>query len=297
MKRKGLIYKATDDVLNRSYIGQTLGSLEQRKKEHLKSANWKVASTYFTIFYKMLRFLGSDHFKWEILEDNIPLNLLDAKEAFYIKKFDTYNNGYNSTYGGQKESSKGSRILSEKEAEEIQQLLKNSSLSIKEIANKFPGCTRETVSDINCGETWRSSEIEYPIRKSFNKKINFDENSINEIVKLLKDTNLTYKDIASKFSCHPFTIKKINNGDCYPLKGVEYPIREKCFAHLSDGTARLIANDLLNCANMNQQEIANKYNVRLKQVSCINTGKYHRESLKDFRFPIRPDKRLDQGVL
>ena len=45
---------------------------------------------------------GSDKFYYEVLEDNVPYELLDEREVYYIEKFDSFHNGYNSTPGGDK---------------------------------------------------------------------------------------------------------------------------------------------------------------------------------------------------
>jgi group I intron endonuclease len=43
---------------------------------------------------------GFSNFDTVILEDNIDMDDLREKEIYYISKYDTYNNGYNSTIGG-----------------------------------------------------------------------------------------------------------------------------------------------------------------------------------------------------
>lgn len=87
----GVIYKATCLITGKSYIGQTK-HFEIRKKQHLQAKD-----NY--IFHKALRKYGQENFKWEILEE-CSYDLLNEKETYWIKFYNSYSNGYNSTLGG-----------------------------------------------------------------------------------------------------------------------------------------------------------------------------------------------------
>lgn len=92
-----LIYKATNIVNNKVYIGQTVKSLEKRKTKHLCEA-FKYERTRF---HKAIVKYGPDNFIWEVLEDNIQsIENLDDKEIYWIKSYDSFNKGYNDTKGG-----------------------------------------------------------------------------------------------------------------------------------------------------------------------------------------------------
>ena len=88
----GVIYKATSKTSGKSYIGQTK-DFPNRQKQHLKAKDDYV-------FHKALRKYGEADFTWEILEE-CEDNLLDKQEQYWIAYYDSYNNGYNSTPGGQ----------------------------------------------------------------------------------------------------------------------------------------------------------------------------------------------------
>ena len=51
--------------------------------------------------HRAIRKYGIENFTSEILEKNIPENLLDIREEYYIQKYDTFYQGYNATLGGQ----------------------------------------------------------------------------------------------------------------------------------------------------------------------------------------------------
>lgn len=89
----GIIYKATNIENDKSYIGQTIQTLEKRISKHKCEANKK--SNYY--FHNALRKYGIDCFEWSIIE---KCENLDLSEQWYIREFDTYRNGYNSTLGG-----------------------------------------------------------------------------------------------------------------------------------------------------------------------------------------------------
>ncbi len=92
-----IIYKAT--VNEKSYIGRTIGSLEERIKQHLKES--KRNEKWY--FYRAIHKYGKDAVQWEILEDNITdFEYLKERETFNILKYDTFKpNGYNLTLGGE----------------------------------------------------------------------------------------------------------------------------------------------------------------------------------------------------
>lgn len=50
--------------------------------------------------YNAIRKYGKDSFSISILEDDIPQELLDEKEIYYIDKYSTFREGYNNTVGG-----------------------------------------------------------------------------------------------------------------------------------------------------------------------------------------------------
>ena len=91
----GIIYKITNDINNKIYIGKTVTSLSERWSKHLYAAK-----TEKTHLYNAMRKYGFEHFNISIVEDNIPDELLNEKEIYYIQNFDTIKNGYNQTIGG-----------------------------------------------------------------------------------------------------------------------------------------------------------------------------------------------------
>lgn len=93
-----LIYMATNRITGKEYIGQSVRSLTHRKSQHLSSALTNTGNTYFC---NTIRKYGQYNFDWEILHDGITdIDDLNKLEMYYIKLYDTFNNGYNLTEGG-----------------------------------------------------------------------------------------------------------------------------------------------------------------------------------------------------
>ena len=96
---KVIIYKYTCIINDKSYIGFTTRDIETRWREHVKKS--MLGSKFH--FHNAIRKYGEANFTHEILLEAV---CEDEKEIYkleqeYIKKYDTYNKGYNSTKGGE----------------------------------------------------------------------------------------------------------------------------------------------------------------------------------------------------
>lgn len=92
------IYKITNTVNQKMYIGLTTTSIETRWKYHKKSAKKPKAPLYYA-----MRKYGIDKFTIEIIEECILLNVQN-REKYWIKYYDTFLNkekGYNQSPGGE----------------------------------------------------------------------------------------------------------------------------------------------------------------------------------------------------
>lgn len=91
----GYIYKITNILNQKSYIGKTIRDPEIRWNEH-KQDNKHPNLPLQRAFKKY----GINSFSFEIIEE-VKEELLDEREKYYIKKFNTYKQGYNATLGGE----------------------------------------------------------------------------------------------------------------------------------------------------------------------------------------------------
>lgn len=95
-----IIYKITNLINGKIYVGQTIRVLETRWDEHIRCANDNINYP----LYNSINKYGLENFKIEILENDISdFDTLDEKEIYWIKKLNTTDRsvGYNLTEGGQ----------------------------------------------------------------------------------------------------------------------------------------------------------------------------------------------------
>ena len=92
-----IIYKATNKINNKCYIGQTIKSLKIRSCEHINQS--KKQDNYY--FHNSLNKYGSENFIWEILEECDNREKMNEREKFYINFFNSFGEkGYNLNEGG-----------------------------------------------------------------------------------------------------------------------------------------------------------------------------------------------------
>jgi len=109
-----IIYKATNKINGKSYIGQTIYDLNKRRSVHLSKAK-KGSKLYF---HNALRKYGVKNFDWQILEQcDSDSDKLNEMECHYIKQCNTYEAGYNMTPGGEINKFRGKKHSEEKRKE------------------------------------------------------------------------------------------------------------------------------------------------------------------------------------
>lgn len=93
----GYIYKITNLTNEKCYIGKTARSYKDRWEEHQRYrnkypyCNWKL--------YKMLNSLPEEKVSWEVIEE-VSNNELNTREKYWISYYNSKDNGYNHTFGG-----------------------------------------------------------------------------------------------------------------------------------------------------------------------------------------------------
>lgn len=87
-----IIYKITNKLNNKCYIGQTSETLQKRVKRHFGYQ----CKENDTKFYRVIRKYGKDNFYFEQIDESNNQDELDEKEVYWIHFYDSVNNGYNS---------------------------------------------------------------------------------------------------------------------------------------------------------------------------------------------------------
>ena len=92
-----IIYKATNKVNHKCYIGITSRSLEKRMVEHKYGS-----TTPKSYFHKAIHKYGMDNFEWLIIDECDTRDELNDMEVYYIKQYHSrsFDWGYNLTEGG-----------------------------------------------------------------------------------------------------------------------------------------------------------------------------------------------------
>lgn len=128
----GYIYKVTNKINGKIYIGQTIQSVKDRWYRHCGKSGISKAELN-THFKRAILKYGKENFTIETIEvcDSTELN---DREKFYISYYNSYINGYNSTIGGQ-DGSKPFKTSKEDETQIIS--LYNCGCSLREIGREF----------------------------------------------------------------------------------------------------------------------------------------------------------------
>ena len=151
------IYKITNSVNDKVYIGQTKASVEERWTWHLRAAGCENAP-YKSKLYSAMRKYGRDKFSIEVIEE-CSIEDLNEREKYWIAKFDSKRNGYNITTGGD-----GFNVIDDYEEKRILALWKDGKTQneIYEITGRYikgirrillqHGVTRKEIHD-RCRKT------------------------------------------------------------------------------------------------------------------------------------------------
>ena len=193
-----VIYKITNLVNNKIYIGQTINSIDKRLKKHLSQVNCtNICSALYSAFKKY----GKENFIIEIvINGEYSKEELNQLEMFYIKKFNSLSpNGYNLQSGG------NSFMVVESVKKQISEKLKGREMTWK---NK--------VSD-GVKKLWQNKEYrEKQILQKHKKRGKYREGIIkpfrinldNELINKMYSNGDTIYKIAKYFNVSFYTIKK-----------------------------------------------------------------------------------------
>ena len=89
------IYKISNDINDKIYIGETARTIEERWEEHKRKSN-----QYDYKLQRAFRKYGFNHFKIEKVEECSYENRFE-REKYWIKFYNSFYEGYNSNWGGE----------------------------------------------------------------------------------------------------------------------------------------------------------------------------------------------------
>jgi group I intron endonuclease len=96
MKRYGSIYKITNTLSGKSYIGQTTQPVKKRFRQHISDSR-----SGKHLFFSIQKY-GFNNFSFEEILTCFDGKSLNVAETYFIKYFNTFGeHGYNLTMGGE----------------------------------------------------------------------------------------------------------------------------------------------------------------------------------------------------
>lgn len=93
------IYKIENKLNGKIYIGKSVNILE-RFNAHKRNAFNTKSPEYDKVLYKAFRKYGIENFDFEIIEEYIDKDFLNAREIYWIMYYNSQILGYNETPGG-----------------------------------------------------------------------------------------------------------------------------------------------------------------------------------------------------
>lgn len=277
-----LIYKINFPS-GKVYIGQT-NNLQKRKTDHLKKARKGVSSKV----YNAMRKYQTTRDDFEIIETGIDTQEeADIREIYWISVYDSYNNGYNSTPGGNSNTSeinKGEKscraIFTNQEVLEIRKLRAEMKYAKSEIYERY----KDRISESGFHKIWNynvyvdvAPELNTPEIAKFyryyrlggvNSSVGkFTKEQIADIRNKYFIEAISSKEIAQIYEVNKSTIERIVAGKTYsdlpmPTPSLEY--RKKFHKYTEEEFTELIDTFIyseLNITDFYKDLITDTYNI------------------------------------
>ena len=209
MHNKGFIYKIQNQINKKIYIGCTISNLKKRFKEHESKCNNKNLNTKFC---NSLKKYGIENFDIELIEE-CDISKIYEREVYFICEFDSFQNGLNSTQGGE-------GCLGYTHSTEIRNKI---SQNLKK-GNSHKGKTYFELFGEN--ETFEKNKRSISVKKYWNEvskeKKNIRTNNQKKVIrKNSKYSEVLIKEIKDKFK----------NGKTMKEMFIEYPDFNKSYLY------------------------------------------------------------------
>lgn len=165
----GFIYKISNNINNKIYIGKTCSSIHKRWQKHCcayTEYNWHI--------YRAMRKYGIENFKIEEIEKCKDEDL-NSREKYWISYYNSYHNGYNSTEGGDGRTQVNRSMIKN---------MWKEGYSSKQIADKMNIWSSTVINILKELNIYDEEEIKYrkmvdiANTQSDKKIIQYDENGI-----------------------------------------------------------------------------------------------------------------------
>ncbi|MBQ4060572.1 MAG: GIY-YIG nuclease family protein [Bacilli bacterium] len=286
------IYVIKNDINSKLYVGQAINTKERFQSHCKPSAAYRENE----VIAKAIQKYGKELFWYEILEHQVED--YNEKEIYWIKKLGSLiPYGYNILPGGEsppiyRGADNPTAILSNQKVEELTWDLKNTSITMTELAKKYGFSSITSVSEFNKGITY-VREIDYPIRKEImigQGKLTNEQ--VTDIISILKNTYRSYEDIAKQYQVEYRAIARINKGIFHKRENEIYPIREgKLGSKPPKFTYEQVTDIISYLVNTKKslREIASIFNAEYRDILNIKNGTTILYRRRDLTYPLRPN--------
>ena len=180
-----IIYKSTNKITGKVYIGQTIQTLDKRIKGHIKESKMDKTRPFLLSINKY----GANNFIFETIDLANNLDELNDKEIHWINFYNSVSpNGYNVTGGGQGKKMISTNELGKRISKGLQnskkwQKIKNSEEYLKKIKEKFIGH--------NKGKKFSTEHKEKIWEKNKERILKFNKDTSKKWIIVDNDNNIT----------------------------------------------------------------------------------------------------------
>lgn len=217
------IYIIKNKINNLVYVGQSV-DIMCRWYAHKNAAKNENNQSHYTKIHQAMNKLGIDNFYIEVIEE-CEYDKLSEREIYWISYYDSYNNGYNMTLGGEsnKGETNGRAILTRQDVEDIR-MAYNNHIRFKDVYEKYKG----TISKRGLQKVWHFETWQYIMPEVYteenkewhrtaacgneqNNLSNKERQLTDEIIakiKQLRNDGLSYEKISYEVGFSKATVRK-----------------------------------------------------------------------------------------
>lgn len=283
---KKYIYVIKNDINEKVYVGQAIDP-HKRFVGHCQKRETG------SIIDGAIKKYGREHFYYVVIDG--PIENYNEREKYWIKFYDSVApNGYNIQLGGEdppirREFENNQSVFkSYDDIYEVLDLLRNKDLTLIEIA-KYKQCSVNTIKAINKGLRYKIDGVKYPVRDfriSGEHENMVTQKQVDEIIEVIKKTDMSMREIAEMFNIGNATVDGINNGTLglYRRENEDYPIRGESVKKRNRKLEKTIKEELKR-GLLSKNQIASKYGIPYGIVSSINSGRCYFDP--DIVYPIK----------